>query len=221
MHGSSVVDWLLTGLMGMTGLYCLVRLLRPGTARGERQLDASEALKGLGMAAMALPYGLSRGVPVAVWAVLFGGAAAWSLAEGLRPASRDGAARAPEGAGSTGHAGHRGHHLYHAVGHLAMVYMAVVAASTVPGMAGMAGGAGSAGAPLLTGGLLLFFGGYALVSGVQLIGAPAAGAAAGVAGGPVGGARGSVARRLLGAPELPQACRMVLGMGMFAMLLTM
>jgi hypothetical protein len=72
MHGSTVVDWLLAGLMGTTGLYCLARLLRPGTPGDERQLDASEALKGLGMAAMALPYGLSRGVPVAVWALLFG-----------------------------------------------------------------------------------------------------------------------------------------------------
>jgi hypothetical protein len=220
MHGSTVVDWLLAGLMGTTGLYCLARLLRPGTPGDERQLDASEALKGLGMAAMALPYGLSRGVPVAVWALLFGGAAVWSLAEGLRPAGRRGTAagRAGQPGPGPGHGGHRSHHLYHAVGHLAMVYMAAVAASAMPGMAGMAGARGLSGIPLLTGALLVFFGGYALVSGVRLVGAtgPAtAGSTPGAAGG------GSVARRLLGAPELPQACRMVLGMGMFAMLLTM
>ena len=210
MHGSAVVDWLLAGLMGATGLYCLARLLRSGAAPSERRLDASEALKGLGMAAMALPYGTARGVPVAVWAVLFGTAAAWSLAEGLMP-------------------GHRGHHLYHAVGHLAMVYMDVVAASAMPGMAGMSQPGHVAGFPLLTGALLLFFGGYVLVSGVRLIGTAdrsALGGALGVGvGGGLGGARqgaqGSVTRRLLGAPELPGACRMVLGMGMFAMLLTM
>ena len=195
MHGSAVVDWLLTGLMGATGFYCLARLLRPGAAPAERRLDASEALKGLGMAAMALPYGPTRGTPVWLWAVLFGGAAAWSLAEGLRP-------------------GHRGHHLYHAVGHLAMVYMAVVAASSMPGMAGMAAGPSSAGSPLLTGTLLLFFGGYSLVSGVRLVGG-----GLGAGAGPVRG--GSVAGRLLAAPELPNACRTVLGIGMFAMLLSM
>ncbi|QMU68745.1 DUF5134 domain-containing protein [Streptacidiphilus sp. P02-A3a] len=205
MHGSAMVDWLLAGLTGVTGLYCLARLLRPGAARAERRLDASEAVKGLGMAAMALPYGLSGGVPVWLWAALFGTAAVWSLGEGLRP-------------------GHRGHHLYHAVGHLAMVYMAVAAASGGHGMAGMSDGADAAGIPLLTGALLLFFGGYALVGGVRLIGGanPAAGAGAGAAGAAIGtAAPGSVVRRLLGAPELPNACRTVLGIGMFTMLLIM
>ena len=206
MHGSAVVDWLLAGLTGGTGLYCLVRLLRPGAARAERRLDASEAVKGLGMAAMALPYGMARGVPVWLWAALFGAAALWSLGEGLRP-------------------GHRGHHLYHAVGHLAMVYMAMVAASGMRGMAGMSGDSAPAGIPLLTGALLLFFGGYAVVGGVRLIGAPGAGPGPGTGAGTGTGsaavAHSSVARRLLDAPELPNACRTVLGLGMFAMLLIM
>lgn len=208
MHGSAVVDWLLAALMGLTGCYCLARLLRPGADPAERRVDASEAVKGLGMAAMALPYGLAGGVPVWLWAALFGTAAAWSLAEALRP-------------------GHRGHHLYHAVGHLAMVYMAVVMASGMPGMAGMADGAadggtvggGTAGIPLLTGALLLFFGGFALVGGVRLVGGGRG--AAGAAPEPGRGLPGSVAARLLGAPELPNACRTVLGIGMFAMLLSM
>lgn len=204
MHGPAAVGWLLTGLMGATGLYCLVRLVRRTASRAERELDASEALKGLGMAAMAVPLGLGRQVPLAVWVVLFGVAAVWSLGAGLLPGGR-----AP--------GGHRGHHLYHGAGHLAMVYMAVAMAAragtgaAMPGMAGMAAGAGS---PLVTGALLVFFGGYAVLAGVRLIAAPAV---AGV-GAPQ---RGSVANRLLGAPELPQACRMVLGMGMFTMLLAM
>jgi hypothetical protein len=203
MQGSSVVGWLLAGLMGVTGLYCLGRLLRPRTTRAERTLDASEALKGLGMAAMALPYGATRGVPTAVWAAVFGAAAAWSLVEGLRSG-----------------ADHRAHHLYHGVGHLAMVYMAVVAMGVrtqalqgAQGTRPMAGMAGSPGVPLLTGALLVFFGGYALLCGVRLVGAPAGAGSA--------GPYRSVAHRLLGAPELPHACRMVLGIGMFAMLLSM
>ncbi|MHA6759055.1 DUF5134 domain-containing protein [Streptacidiphilus sp. PAMC 29251] len=198
MHGPAVVGWLLAGLMGATGLYCLGRTLRQGASPAERQLDGSETLKGLGMAAMALPYGLARGVPVGVWAVLFGGAALWSLRAGVR-----------EGAG------HRGHHLYHGVGHLAMIYMAVGTAGAVgmEGMPGMAGG--GLGSPALTGVLLVFFGGYALLSGVRLITAPGAGSVPGPA------VSGSVAVRLLGAPELPDACRMVLGLGMFTMLLGM
>ncbi|MFC1414401.1 DUF5134 domain-containing protein [Streptacidiphilus sp. N1-12] len=205
MHGPALVEWLLAGLMGATGLYCLRRTLRRGASPAERQLDGSETLKGLGMAAMAVPYGLGRGVPVGVWAVLFGGAALWSLRAGVRAG-----------------AGHRGHHLYHGVGHLAMIYMAVAMAGAT-GAAGMAempgmGGAGGGGMglPLLTGALLVFFGGYALLSGVRLIAAPAVGTGAGT-----GADGGSVLGRLLGAPELPQACRMVLGLGMFTMLLTM
>ena len=200
MHASAEVGWLLAALTGLTGLYCLVRLRRPGTPRAQRRLDASEALKGLGMAAMAVPYGSARVVPVPVWVVLFGGAAAWSLVEGLRPG------------------GHRGHHLYHAVGHLAMVYMALAmagaAAGSVAGGGAMAGMTAPSGVPLLTGALLLFFGCYVVVGGVRLV--SVSGAQAGTAAG-----SGSAVRRLLGAPELPDACRMVLGMGMFAMLLSM
>ncbi|MEY9836227.1 DUF5134 domain-containing protein [Streptacidiphilus sp. EB103A] len=213
MHGPAAVGWLLTGLMGATGLYCLVRLVRRTASRAERELDASEALKGLGMAAMAVPLGLGRQVPLAVWVVLFGVAAVWSLGAGLLP-----------GGGASGgreSGGHRGHHLYHGVGHLAMVYMAVATAAgagtsaAMPGMAGMSAGVGS---PLVTGALLVFFGGYAVLAGARLIAAPAPAAAPAGLGAPQ---RGSVASRLLGAPELPQACRMVLGMGMFTMLLAM
>jgi hypothetical protein len=186
------VGWQLVALMGATGLYCLARLLlRPDPPRGERQLDASEALKGLGMAAMAVPYGIGRTVPAPVWLGVFAAAAMWSLAEAARSAE------------------HRGHHLYHGVGHMAMVYMAVVMADPMAAMAGM-----NPGLTWVTGALLLFFGGYSLVAGVRLIGASAAeGAGAGTGSRAVAG--------LLWAPELPRACRIVLGLGMLTMLLAM
>jgi hypothetical protein len=217
MHGPAVVGWLLAGLMGATGLYCLGRTLRPGATAAERQLDGSEALKGLGMGVMALPQGWGPPVPVGVWVVLFGGAGLWSLRVGLGPT------RAIDG-GSPG--GRDRHHLFHGVAHLAMIYMAVAMAGRMSGMpgtagtggmngmAGMAGTADQGGFPLLTGALLLFFGGHAVLSGVRLIAVPR------TDGSPVGGPGGSVPARLLGAAELPQACRMVLGLGMFTMLLT-
>ncbi|MEZ0094799.1 DUF5134 domain-containing protein [Streptacidiphilus sp. EB129] len=214
MQGPAVVGWLLTVLMGATGLYCLARLLRRRAPRQERGLDASEALKGLGMAAMALPYGLGRAVPVPLWLALFGAAALWSLASGTRGA-------------------HRGHHLYHGVGHAAMVYMALAMAgrsggpSGMIGMSGMTGANGmtgtAAGVPLLTGALLVFFGGYALVGGLRLAGGTGGRSSWGGTAAAAGTARGtgSVVGRLLGAPELPQACRMTLGLGMFTMLLAL
>lgn len=207
MLGPTLVGWLMAGLMGVTGLYCLGRTLRPGAAGAERALDGSEALKGLGMAVMAVPYGLGRAVPVGVWVLLFGGAALWSLGAGLRTAAH------PERTGG-GHPGQRGHHLFHGVGHLAMVYTAVAMARAggAGAMGDMAGMAGGAGVPLLTDALLLFFGSTALLTGVRLISTPGVGA--GLTRG------GTVTGRLLGAPQLPHACRMVLGLGMFTMLLT-
>ncbi|MEU2280923.1 DUF5134 domain-containing protein [Streptomyces sp. NPDC013178] len=94
------------------------------------------------------------------------------------------------------------HHLHHLVGASAMVYMAVVmAASPGPGH-----GHGAADVPLLTGVLLLYFAGYVLVSGVRLL--------------PVAGTAGS-AVAWSDRPELARACRLSMGIGMLAMLLTM
>ncbi|GKQ39329.1 DUF5134 domain-containing protein [Streptomyces sp. A012304] len=94
------------------------------------------------------------------------------------------------------------HHLHHLVGASAMVYMAV-AMSAAPG-AGH--GHGGSGVPLLTGVLLLYFAGYVLVSGVRLL------PVADPAGGPVS---------WVDRPELARACRLSMGIGMVAMLLTM
>lgn len=91
------------------------------------------------------------------------------------------------------------HHAHHLVGSLAMAYMALT----------MAVGHGHGGGPpLVTGALLLYFAGYVLLGGARLV-------TAGGAGQPVGG----------GPPPMPaeltRACRLAMGMGMLAMLLSL
>ncbi|WP_049650555.1 DUF5134 domain-containing protein [Kitasatospora sp. MY 5-36] len=184
MHGPALVNWLLALLAAGAGTSCLTRLRHSPCAPGgahrplARESDAAEALMGLGMAAMAVT---GATVPAAVWAGLFGlPAAAFLLA----------AVHAPAG---------RAHRLHHAVGALAMTYMALA-------MAGASGHghhqAAALGLPVLTGTLLLYFGGYTLWTGSRLLRTPAGALAVGTAG-------------------LPQACRLTMGIGMFAMLLTM
>lgn len=90
------------------------------------------------------------------------------------------------------------HHLHHLVGASAMVYMAAV-------MAASPGHPAGSGVPLVTGVLLLYFVGYVLLSGVRLI--------------PVGAGTGAVGWG--DRPELARACRLSMGMGMVAMLLTL
>ncbi|MGW2645973.1 DUF5134 domain-containing protein [Streptomyces sp. NPDC001393] len=98
-------------------------------------------------------------------------------------------------------------HLHHLVGTSAMVYMSLAMATVPPGAHHAHGGSG---VPLLTGLLLLYFAGYVLLAGARL--APAAAVAVAGAGSPVGwGDR----------PELARACRLSMGIGMVAMLLTL
>ncbi|MEU1485122.1 DUF5134 domain-containing protein [Streptomyces sp. NPDC005752] len=196
MHGPAMSGWLLMALCGVTGAYCLLRT-RDGTER-ERGPARAEALMGFGMAAMAVPPALVT-LPAWMWvvyAVVFGAASLHALA-----------------CASGG-----GHHLHHLVGSLAMVYMAVAMA---PGAAHAGGGhlghtATAGGAPVLTGALLVYYALYVLRSAGRLIPAPtpvgasAEGVGAGVTG-PAWGAR----------PELALACRLTMGMAMFAMLLTL
>jgi hypothetical protein len=96
------------------------------------------------------------------------------------------------------------HHLHHLVGAGAMVYMSLV-------MAGSPGGHshGGSGIPLLTGALLLYFTGYVLLTGVRLV--PVAAVADG----------GGTVRGWGDRPELARACRLSMGIGMLAMLLTL
>ncbi|OKI21229.1 DUF5134 domain-containing protein [Streptomyces sp. CB03911] len=228
MHGPAVLTWLLAALTATSGTYCLSRLRGPscerpgpGARRGvlSHESAAAEALMGLGMAAMAVTGDV---VPPAVWASVFGLPGAWFLLAALAP--RPGAARSPvrhppvlpstalpstalgatfpHAAGPHSPAPHsparRVHRLHHAIGALAMTYMALAMAGAPAHAHHQAG----AGLPLLTGGLLLYFGGYTLWAGSRLLATP-----------------GGVLHT--GSSGLPQACRLTMGIGMFAMLLTL
>nr|WP_203645451.1 DUF5134 domain-containing protein [Streptomyces sp. SID14478] len=94
------------------------------------------------------------------------------------------------------------HHLHHLMGSFTMAYMAVAMAARPAAHAHH----GGAGAPALTGLLLGYFALYVLWSGARLVPATASGPA--ITG---WGDR----------PELARACRLSMGIGMVAMLLTM
>lgn len=195
MHGPAVSGWLLMALCALTGAYCLLRT-RSGTGE-ERRTARAEALMGFGMAAMAVPAAVVA-PPAwgwAVYAALFGVAALRALWFSRRS----------------------GHHLHHLVGSSAMVYMAVVMG---PGGAAHGGHgshtmAAAGGAPLLTGLLLAYYAAYVLRSGARLI--PVAAATTG--GGTVAG--GPPPAGWANRPELALACRLTMGISMFAMLLTL
>lgn len=203
MHGGALTGWLLMALCAVSGAYCLLRT-RAGTPQ-ERRTARSEALMGFGMAAMAVPAAVLSppGWAWAAYAVLFGAAAL----RALRPALRG------------------GHHRHHLVGSLAMVYMAVAMVPAVTGSGGGghaghgSGGGGAGGIPLLTGALLVYYAFYVLGSAGRLLPgtamAPAGGAGVAVRG--PGGFGGGTD----GQPELTTACRLTMGIGMFAMLLTL
>ncbi|WP_371604413.1 DUF5134 domain-containing protein [Streptomyces sp. NBC_01220] len=196
MHGPAMSGWLLMALCAATGAYCLLRA-RARTGE-ERRAARAEALMGFGMAAMAVPAAVVA-PPAWGWllyAVLFGVAALRALWSSRRS----------------------GHHLHHLVGSSAMVYMSLVMAGSGAAAHGSHAShamAAAGGVPLLTGLLLAYYAAYVLRSGARLIPvtAPTAGGGA-VAGGPP--AEGWGAR-----PELALACRLTMGIAMFAMLLTL
>ncbi|WP_371622022.1 DUF5134 domain-containing protein [Streptomyces sp. NBC_01116] len=202
MHGGALAGWLLMALCAVSGASCLSRA-RAGT-RQERRTARSEAVMGFGMAAMAVP-AAALSLPDWAWAVyaaLFGAAAL----RALRPALGG------------------GHHLHHLVGSLAMVYMAVAMAPAVTGSgggghAGHGAAAGAGGIPLLTGALLVYYAFYVLGSAGRLLPGTAVAPAGGTgqsARGPGGSGGGTDGR-----PQLMSACRLTMGIGMFAMLLTL
>ncbi|WP_035804387.1 DUF5134 domain-containing protein [Kitasatospora mediocidica] len=200
MYGPAVLSWLLAVVAAVTGGLCLLRM-RAAPAGGGGGRDAGEHGPGRGSDAAEAAMGLGMAVMIAagdhlpppLWAWAFGLLAAVSLL-------------AAAGSGTARLLAHR---LHHAVGALAMVYMTLAMGSGQhphPAMAMPMGGA--AGLPAVTGLLLLYFGGYALWTGSRLFTVTAHQA---------GGAGGS----LLGANGLPRACRLAMGVGMFAMLLTL
>lgn len=201
MHGPATSGWLLMALCAVTGAYCLLRA-RSGSGE-ERRTARAEALMGFGMAAMAVPAAVVA-PPAWGWAlytVLFGVAALRALWFSRRS----------------------GHHLHHLVGSSAMVYMSVVMARS--GGAGHGGHASHAmaaagGVPLLTGLLLAYYAAYVLRSGTRLIPVPATAAGGGARAG--GLSSGGLSAGGWGArPELALACRLTMGIAMFAMLLTL
>ncbi|MGW7198617.1 DUF5134 domain-containing protein [Streptomyces chryseus] len=201
MHGQTLSGWLLVALCAATGAYCLP-CLRGG--RGEhREEAAGEALMAFGMAAMAVPAAVLA-PPAWGWvlyAAVFGGAALRGLWQ-----ARAGAV-----------------HAHHVVGSLAMVYMALamMPGGGASGHSGHTAGYAAGGVPLLTGALLLYYAAYVLRSGVRLM--PVAAGPAGTSGAArtcgaagAGGTAGRSARA-----ELVPACRVAMGLGMIAMLLTL
>ncbi|MFE6099286.1 DUF5134 domain-containing protein [Streptomyces laurentii] len=251
MHGPTVSGWLLVVLCGASGVYCLARMVR--MTRLSRERDGhparepagagSEALMGFGMAAMALPAAVLT-PPAwswAVYAVVFGLAALYGLAA---VAWRGGTRRRGRRHGGYGRYGggsgrFYGHHLHHLVGSLAMVYMAVAMAPAAGagaqgGHGGHGGGHGDmaavGGIPLLTGVLLVYFAGYALLSGARLVPVPVAapaGAGVGVGGagsgtfGAGGSGRSGSGGAGSGVAELMRVCRLTMALAMLAMLVTL
>ncbi|MFI1963441.1 DUF5134 domain-containing protein [Streptomyces pathocidini] len=210
MHGAPLVGWLLVALCGAAGALCLLRMRAASTE--SRRGAGGEALMGLGMAVMALPVAVPgwRSWAGPVFAVAFAAVALRALLQLARGG---------------------GHHLHHAVGALAMVQMALAPGGSGHAVhaAAPASGAGTQTASataLLTGLLLCYFAVYALRTGVRI--APRAGAAG--AAGPTGavGTTGVAeapesGERIPGwleRPELATACRVSMGLGMFAMLLS-
>lgn len=197
MHGSAMSpalsSWLLVLLCAASGAYCLVRAGSAG--RDARGATAGEAVMGLGMALMAVPAGTGAWGPPLLLAVFCAAAAhaLWLLRDGP-------------------------HHAHHLVGSLAMAYMALTMTGGGPGPGHGGGHGNAAGVPLVTGALLVYFAGYVLLGGARLV------AAGGGGDGPVAAGRGGAASAA-GAPprsaELVRACRLAMGIGMLAMLLTM
>jgi hypothetical protein len=157
----------------------------------QRRAAGGEALMGFGMAVMAVP---AAAFTPPGWA--------WPVYAAVFGAA---ALRALWAARSSPH------HLHHLVGTAAMIYMSVAMAASPPGAHHAHGGSG---VPVVTGALLLYFTGYVLLSGARLVpaGATVAGAAS---------TGGAAAARWGDRPELARACRLSMGIGMVAMLLSM
>ncbi|WKX73605.1 DUF5134 domain-containing protein [Streptomyces sp. XD-27] len=207
MHGPPFVGWLLVALGAATGAYCLLRLR--AAPPNLRQSAGAEALMAWGMAVMAVP--AVPAVPAAAlgqhaWAppafvAVFGAAAVHALL----PLPNRWGGRPPS------------HRMHHAVEACAMVYMAVaMAAGGTSGPGGHADHTGGpaegmrGGEPLLTGALLAYFAAYVIRGGARLVSVADTDL-------PRGAGHVAWSQR----PEVLDACRVAMGTGMCAMLLTL
>lgn len=165
--------------------------LRRAGRSGAGSAAVAEAVMGFGMALMAVPLGLGGDWQPPVLGAVFCGAALHA-AWLLRGGL---------------------HHAHHLVGSLTMVYMALAAWTGAGAGSGHGGGTGhghGGGLPLVTGLLLVYYAGYVVLGGARLVTAGGAGAHSdGPPASPTGPA------------EVIRACRLTMGMGMLAMLLTM
>ncbi|MDH6120340.1 DUF5134 domain-containing protein [Kitasatospora sp. GAS204B] len=206
MHGPAVLSWLLALLTTATGGLCLLRLRRPPGCTASPMGRGGAAGRG-----DAAGHRGGRGSDAAEAAMALGTAAMIALGGRLPPPlwvglfGLLGAASLCAAAGRRA-GGHRAHRLHHAVGAAAMVYMALaMGRAPRPAHPGMAM-AMPMGLPALTGLLLVYFGCYTLWSGSRLLTVPGHPDVA-TAGWPPG--------------PLPEACRLAMGVGMFAMLLAL
>ncbi|MEU8516238.1 DUF5134 domain-containing protein [Kitasatospora sp. NPDC048722] len=200
MHGPTLVNWLLALLTATAGAYCLTRLRHapggPGSPPAPHSACAPATTRPTGTRRL-----LAREADAAE-ALMGLGMAGMAVTGAAVPApvwaGLFGVPAAVFLLAAAGAPDHRGHRLHHAIGGLAMTYTAL-AMTASPSHHHHAP---STGAPLLTGALLVYFGAYSLWAGTRLLHAPGGSVTVGTAG-------------------LPQACRLTMGIGMFAMLLTM
>jgi hypothetical protein len=210
--GAVWVSWVFAAVFAGMALFFAVRLLASST--DPSSADASHGVMSLGMAAMFWPWGnpvQGNPVPALYWQVLFGMAAAWFAVRLLRRGARS--ATIPQSGSERGD-------LHHVLGSLAMVYML----AAVPAVHGVAHGMHMPGMsvpgialPALAWALV----GYFLVSAVWLsarLVEPVSTVAASRAGAVLldGGPRGVIT-----SPHLVGSCRVVMGIGMSYMLVTM
>ncbi|WP_407914245.1 DUF5134 domain-containing protein [Kitasatospora sp. NE20-6] len=191
-----MVTWLLAGLAAGAAGLCLLRLRSPGCRGAHRRGEAAEAAMAAGTAGMAV-------LPGVVWGWVFTVLAGWLLL------------------GAVGERSGLAHRLHHGVGSLAMAYMALAMA---PGHGHLHPGV-PMGLPAVTGGLLLYFGGYTLWAGSRLLAAPDATAHAAQTTHTTHAAHTTATAHAAmwgrAGDGTLQACRAAMGIAMFAMLLTL
>ncbi|KJK57939.1 DUF5134 domain-containing protein [Saccharothrix sp. ST-888] len=195
MHGPALVTWLLAALAVGSSGYCLARLRSPGPscgAHGGAGRGRAAHESDVAEALMGLGMAGMALRPGTLWGWPFALLAATQVVAALRPGSP----------------ALRAHRLHHGIGALAMAYMALTMADARAHEHAHHGT--SSGLPLLTGALLLYFGCYALWSGSRLLSVPGAVVAG-----------GTMAAGTAAADGVSRACRLAMGVGMFAMLLSM